>query len=60
MDDELASVWLSGEMWERDALYLVVLITFVEEGHPCAGNYRNQRYQQHGFKRSIATIRRKT
>ena len=31
-----------GEEWKRDALYLVVLITFVEEGHPCAGNYRNQ------------------
>jgi len=44
----------------RAPLYLVAHVSFVEEGHPYAGNYRNQRYQQHGFKRSIATIRRKT
>jgi hypothetical protein len=33
---------------------------FLEEGHRYPGNYRKQRYQQHGFKPSIASIRRKT
>jgi hypothetical protein len=32
---------------------------FVEEGHRYPGNYRKQRYQQNGFKPSIAIIRRK-